>query len=105
MGKGSHMSLFFVVMRGEYDNLLPWPFQQKVTMTLLDQENGQCNITSEFRLDPNSNCFTRPTTDMNITAFGNYLFVSQTVLETSKYMKDDTIMIKFQVDLARLVHP
>lgn len=30
MGKGSHLSLFFVVMRGEYDALLPWPFKQKV---------------------------------------------------------------------------
>ena len=30
MGKGTHMSLFFVVMKGEYDALLPWPFRQKV---------------------------------------------------------------------------
>jgi len=30
LGKGSHMSLFFVVMKGEYDALLPWPFRQKV---------------------------------------------------------------------------
>lgn len=30
MGKGTHLSLFFVVMRGEYDALLPWPFKQKV---------------------------------------------------------------------------
>ena len=31
MGKGTHVSLFFVVMRGDYDALLPWPFRQKVT--------------------------------------------------------------------------
>lgn len=31
MGKGTHLSLFFVVMRGEYDALLPWPFKQKVS--------------------------------------------------------------------------
>ena len=30
MGKNSHVSLFFVLMRGEFDALLPWPFQQKV---------------------------------------------------------------------------
>uniref|UniRef100_H2YBM5 MATH domain-containing protein n=1 Tax=Ciona savignyi TaxID=51511 RepID=H2YBM5_CIOSA len=34
-GKGTHMSLFFVVMKGEYDALLPWPFRQKVTLMLL----------------------------------------------------------------------
>lgn len=33
MGKGTHLSLFFVVMRGEYDALLPWPFKQKVPLT------------------------------------------------------------------------
>ena len=30
MGKGTHVSLFFVVMRGAYDALLKWPFRQKV---------------------------------------------------------------------------
>lgn len=29
-GKGTHMSLFFVVMKGDYDALLPWPFRHKV---------------------------------------------------------------------------
>ncbi|RLV93910.1 hypothetical protein DV515_00013340, partial [Chloebia gouldiae] len=28
-GKGTHMSLFFVVMKGDYDALLPWPFRHK----------------------------------------------------------------------------
>ena len=98
------MSLFFVVMRGEYDNLLPWPFQQKVTMTLLDQETGQCNLTDYFRPDPTSCSFIKPTTDMN-KATGCPLFVSQAVLETPKYVKDDKIMIKFHVDLANLNHP
>ena len=31
MGKGTHVSLFFVVMRGDYDALLPWPFSPKVS--------------------------------------------------------------------------
>jgi len=30
MGKGTHVSLFFVVMRGAFDALLKWPFRQKV---------------------------------------------------------------------------
>ncbi|XP_060562563.1 TNF receptor-associated factor 3-like [Ruditapes philippinarum] len=102
MGKGSHMSLFFVVMRGEYDNLLPWPFQQKVTMTLLDQETGQCNLSDSFRPDPTSS--RKPTTDMNI-ASGCPLFVSHTVLETAKYVRDDTIVIMFQVDMLNVYHP
>lgn len=29
-GRGTHLSLFFVVMRGKCDALLKWPFCQKV---------------------------------------------------------------------------
>ncbi|XP_033095385.1 TNF receptor-associated factor 3-like, partial [Anneissia japonica] len=29
MGKGTHVSMFFVVMKGDYDALLKWPFDQK----------------------------------------------------------------------------
>ncbi|KAL5491317.1 hypothetical protein EMCRGX_G016580 [Ephydatia muelleri] len=30
MGKGTHLSFFFVVMKGPFDALLPWPFKQKI---------------------------------------------------------------------------
>lgn len=29
-GKRTHLSLFIVIMKGEYDALLPWPFRNKV---------------------------------------------------------------------------
>ena len=29
-GRGTHLSLFFVLMRGPHDALLRWPFNQKV---------------------------------------------------------------------------
>ena len=32
MGKRTHISLFFVVMRGNYDALMNWPFRQKVSL-------------------------------------------------------------------------
>ena len=38
MGRGTHISVFFVVMRGQYDALLRWPFRQKVTFMLMDQD-------------------------------------------------------------------
>lgn len=33
-GRGTHLSLFFVVMRGKYDALLKWPFSQKVSLSI-----------------------------------------------------------------------
>lgn len=34
VGKGTHISLFFVIMKGEYDLLLSWPFKHKVRKAL-----------------------------------------------------------------------
>lgn len=33
-GRGTHLSLFFVVMRGHSDALLKWPFNQKVSLVV-----------------------------------------------------------------------
>ena len=41
IGKGTHLSLFFVVMRGEFDNILQWPFTHKVTFKLINQAGGR----------------------------------------------------------------
>ncbi|XP_014344042.2 TNF receptor-associated factor 3 isoform X1 [Latimeria chalumnae] len=104
MGKGTHLSLFFVVMRGEYDALLPWPFKQKVTLMLLDQGSTRRHLGDAFKPDPNSSSFKRPTGEMNI-ASGCPLFVAQTVLESGPYIKDDTIFIKVIVDTSDLPDP
>uniref|UniRef100_A0A669E092 TNF receptor-associated factor n=1 Tax=Oreochromis niloticus TaxID=8128 RepID=A0A669E092_ORENI len=101
MGKGTHLSLFFVVMRGEYDALLPWPFKQKVTLMLMDQGPSRKHLGDAFKPDPNSSSFRRPVAEMNI-ASGCPLFVSQNVLETGTYIKDDTIFIKVTVDTSDL---
>lgn len=97
VGKGTHLSLFFVVQRGEYDALLPWPFKQKVTLMLLDQENGTRNLVDSFRPDITSSSFKRPTSEMNV-ASGCPLFVSHSILETPTFRRDDTIFLKVVVD-------
>lgn len=102
MGKNTHFSIFFVVMQGEYDALLPWPFKQKVSFMILDQSGSRRHLTDSFRPDPNSSSFKRPLAEMNI-ASGCPLFVSQTILETSNsYVKDDSLFVKVTVDTSGL---
>nr|XP_060610308.1 TNF receptor-associated factor 5 isoform X1 [Anolis sagrei ordinatus] len=102
-GKGTHVSLYFVVMRGEFDSLLPWPFRQKVTLMLLDQSGKKNHIVETFKADPNSSSFKRPEGEMNV-ASGCPRFVPHTLLENAKstYVKDDTIFLKVVVDLSDL---
>ncbi|XP_077457577.1 TNF receptor-associated factor 2-like isoform X2 [Stigmatopora argus] len=100
-GRGTHLSLFFVVMRGHSDALLKWPFNQKVTLMLLDQNNRE-HIIDAFRPDISSSSFQRPVSDMNI-ASGCPLFCPLSKLDTkNSYIRDDTIFIKATVDLTGL---
>ncbi|XP_067825861.1 TNF receptor-associated factor 1 [Heptranchias perlo] len=99
-GRGTHVSLFFVVMRGDYDALLHWPFKQKVTFMLLDQNNRE-HLIDAFRPDLNSSSFQRPVNEMNI-ASGCPMFFPLSKLDTPKqaYVKDDTLFIKCIIDAA-----
>ncbi|KAL8562405.1 hypothetical protein ACOMHN_066119 [Nucella lapillus] len=98
MGKNSHLSLFFVLMRGHYDSLLPWPFQQKVTLMLIDQKYRE-HVIDAFRPDPTSSSFKRPTSEMNI-ASGCPVFIPLAKLTNPQhgYLKDNTMFIKIIVE-------
>ena len=103
MGKSSHLSLFFVLMKGNFDAILTWPFKQRVTFCLINQQGGD-HIMDSFRPDQTSSSFKRPTSDMNI-ASGCPLFVRLEDLTNGKngYMKDDTLFIKVIIDTADIV--
>ena len=100
MGKGSHISIFFVIMRGEYDALLRWPFRQKVTFMLLDQDNVE-HVIDAFRPDPNSSSFQRPRRETNI-ASGCPMFCSLAELNNHAYVRDDAMFLKIIVDTSDL---
>ena len=100
IGKGTHLSMFFVVMRGEYDALLPWPFLQKVHFRLIDQDRIR-DAYDAFRPVPNNSSFKRPTSDMNI-ASGCPTFISHMELRQGGYIRNDTMFIKITVDTTGL---
>lgn len=94
-GRGTHVSLHLVVMRGDYDAILNWPFLQKVTFMILDQDNVEHAIKS-FGPDPQSSSFQRPRRETNIST-GISRFLSLTDLYKHAYVKDDTMFVKIHV--------
>ncbi|CAF1439818.1 unnamed protein product, partial [Rotaria sp. Silwood1] len=64
----THMSLFFVLMRGPNDAILKFPFNYKVTFCLYDQTPQQRHIIDSFRPDVRSSSFQRPRSEMNIAS-------------------------------------
>ncbi|CAF1674439.1 unnamed protein product [Adineta ricciae] len=95
----THMSLFFVLMRGSNDVVLKFPFNYRVTFCLYDQTPQQRHIIDSFRPDIKSNSFQRPRSEMNI-ASGIPKFFPLTMIQQdgNSYVRDDTMFIKVMVD-------
>ena len=96
IGRGTHLSIFFVVMRGHYDAFLQWPFREKVTLMLLDQDNVN-HVISAFRPNPKSSSFQRPRRETNI-AIGYPMFCSLVQFNNHAYVRDDTMFLKIIVE-------
>lgn len=96
-GKGSHLSLFLVILQGEHDFMLQWPFLHKVEFVLLDQQTQQ-HASASFK-PVNSAPFRRPISEKN-TASGLPQFYPLSQLQTSgrTFIKDDNMFIKAVID-------
>ena len=102
-GEGTHLSIFFVLMKGEYDPLLQWPFEHKVSIVLVDQEQKK-HLVQTFKPNLQSSSFRRPKSDMNV-ASGCPEFAKLSVLDDPSYVKDDVMYIKAIVDTSKIMHP
>ena len=96
IGKATHISLFFAIMKGNFDALLSWPFKQKVTLMILDQDNKE-HVIDTFKPDQNDFPFQRPTRNMNIPT-GCPLLLSINDLYSHAYVRDNTMFVKIIVD-------
>ena len=97
--KGSHLSIFAYIMKGEYDSILNWPFEQKIKVTLIDQQQKQSDrkdLSQSITPDPSWKNFQRPGEELN-TGVGKQKFVSHEVLQSRRYIVDDTIFLKIEV--------
>lgn len=102
---GNALSVFFQILPGEFDPLLKWPFEKKITVTLYDQKesilkrkNYQYEITTEkkdkgeFR-----GSLQKPSGDKPNSPFGCQLFCPLNAVIESTYVNDNGILIGVQV--------
>ncbi|CAF0983907.1 unnamed protein product [Rotaria sp. Silwood1] len=95
----THISLFFVLMRGLNDAILKFPFNYKVTFCLYDQTSQQRHIIDSFRPDIKSNSFQRPKSEMNIASgIPKFCPLAMIEQEDNPYIRDDTMFIKILID-------
>ena len=98
-GKNTHLSVFIIVIEGEYDAILPWPFKKKVKFTLIDQQEDPAqreNITYVF-IPGDYPCFERPTSNENRAGHGFPEFISHEKLHSGRYIVGDTLFLQVEI--------
>jgi len=94
-----YLSVFLVIMEGEYDAVLPWPFHQKVFFTLVDQQEEskeKKNIDMEFITDPSLESCAKPT-KVKKSGVGFTRFISHKNLKTRRYILNDSLLLQVRI--------
>ncbi|XP_078350442.1 TNF receptor-associated factor 4-like [Oculina patagonica] len=92
--KGKYLSLYIIVIPGDYDWMLPWPISEEISVTLIDQNPLQHlreNITKVINFG--SGPVLRPLKGDDVSGVGIGTFVEQNVLPTRSYLFNDTVFI------------
>ncbi|XP_064389590.1 TNF receptor-associated factor 5-like [Halichondria panicea] len=98
--KGTHVSVWVLFMRGEFNDSLKWPFCGVISFQLLDQVNNDHKTGTNIYDDKtsNKNC-TRVTEGERSEGRGNGMFIVHTELEP-RYLQNDTLL--FQIHKVEL---
>ena len=96
IGRKDYISLFFVIMKSEYDELQEWPFYNEVTLRLLNLDDLEKSISESFMPDRESPSFMKPRIDMNI-ASGCPRLLQKSKLLNDGFVKNDCIYIEVTV--------
>lgn len=93
IGLNTHISVYFVLMKSHYDNLLEWPFFRKITFRLINIKDISKSKKETFITDRKSPSFQKPMKDMNIAA-GCPRFLSKESLLNDGFIVDDSVYIE-----------
>ena len=99
-GKGTNISVFVFMMKGEFDSHLQWPFKGEVTVQLVNQREGGENYEMKhYQHEKYDEAFKRVTEgDKATKGLGYPKFISHDVLynpeDGKEYLKNDTLKFK-----------
>ena len=103
-----YLSIGIVLMEGEYDDMLPWPFSKKITFTIIDQNNDlkeRQNHTDylspkkpEFLMRVRDLFSERPGGKKIVVEDVRWYFISHEKLQARRYIVNDTLFLQVDVE-------
>ena len=93
-GRGTHLSVFVCLMRGEFDDRLKWPFRGNISIKLANQEEDKDHIVKTVRFTVTVQPFycQRVMKDKPSLGYGCGQFLPFTKLQP-KYLRNDCIKL------------
>ena len=99
--KGTHVSVYVCLVRGEFDEYLKWPFRGDITVQLLNQQedNNHHEMTARFTDTTPDDIAGRVTRGMRANPWGKTSFISHDELgynqdKNCQYLKSDCLQIR-----------
>ena len=97
-GRGSNITMSAIIMKGQHDDHLEWPFTGTIIIEVLNWLEDKRHFKQIFSIDPNDG-FARVTEGEYGKDFGFYKFISHASLSfnsstNTQYLKDDCIRIR-----------
>ena len=103
--QGPYLSIGIVLMVGEYDDMLSWPFSKKITFTIIDQnkdhkerQNHTGHLSPSKREHPRQIFSERPGGKKTVVNDMLWYFISHKVLEKRQYIVNDTLFLQVDVE-------
>ena len=92
-----HISFYIIVMKGDYDEALQWPFPYVINATLINLDSKK-NIKHTLVPDRDMPNFRKPTKELN-PAIGFARFCSHDSLHIDNFVISDAIFIQIEVEV------
>ena len=102
IGKGTHVSVYLVLMPGMFDDDLKWPFQGDITIELVNRLNSTSNLSHVARFSKTSNPAIVDKVisgDRAASGSGRTMFIAHSELtynadEQTEYLKHDSLIFR-----------
>ena len=102
-GRGTHVSVFACLMKGKYDDFLPWPFTGKVTIELLNQLEDKNHHSMSVMFTSDNECSQRVVNEERSSlGWGKPKYIAHTRLgynsvKNCQYLRNDRLHFKISV--------
>ena len=96
IGRTTHISILLTLMKSEYDELLAWLMQERITVELVNLKNETDSVIETFVSNAKSSSSQRPTKNMNV-ACASPTFISIEQFLNGGFIKDNSTFIRATV--------